>query len=514
MCAGSTRRIDAAQGGNANGSFTLMAESQREAVQLPIPGQAGVADNVAETAVSSGSIDVLVVDSDPAQARITAGLIAKRGTDRFRPHVFTAPDQAWSTARDSSDTIILADLETIGGPDAITTIAGLGGPVIATSTIGSLNMAVGAVKAGASDFLTKPFGARALLASLEAALATTTRPEPLPSPEQIHAGQQPDFAGFVGRSPAMLAIYEQICRIAPSRAPVFITGESGTGKELCAEAIHANGSRANAPMVAINCSAIPRDLMESEIFGHIRGAFTGATSDRAGAAELADGGTLFLDEIGEMDLGLQAKLLRFIQTGIVHRVGDGAAKKVDVRIVSATNRNPRTEVNAGRLREDLFYRLHVLPIHLPPLRERVEDILPLSGSFLARFGAEEGRRFRGFSPEAAALIQSCPWPGNVRQLQNMIRRIVVLHDGLDVTAAMLPEDAVDLDNSGKDQEIEYVEGNAGLPGITPFREQERAIIEQAVAAFDGNIARAAAALELSPSTIYRKRQAWTERRSA
>ena len=199
--------------------------------------------------------------------------------------------------------------------------------------------------------------------------------------------------------------------MAPSRAPVFITGESGTGKEVCAEAIHQRSGPAGRPFVAINCSAIPRDLMESEIFGHVRGAFTGAAENRAGAAELADGGTLFLDEVAEMDLALQAKLLRFVQTGTIRRVGGTELTRVNVRIICATNRDPFAEVEAGRFRADLFYRLHVLPIHLEPLRQRPEDVMPLALAFLARFAVEEGRTFRGFTAEAERRIMTCSVAG-------------------------------------------------------------------------------------------------------
>ncbi|MBN8999694.1 MAG: sigma-54-dependent Fis family transcriptional regulator, partial [Rhizobiales bacterium] len=284
----------------------------------------------------------------------------------------------------------------------------------------------------------------------------------------------------------------------------------GTGKELCAEALHARSGRDGRPFIAINCSAIPRDLMESEIFGHVRGAFTGASETRPGAAELADGGTLFLDEIGEMDLGLQAKLLRFLQSGTVQRVGEATVRRVDVRIVSATNRDPFAEIAAGRFREDLFYRLHVLPIHMPPLRERADDILLLADAFLARFAAEERRDFAGFSPEAAALLRTHSGPGNVRELQNAIRRTVVLNHGTEVSASMLPATL-------RGVAVAVAASDTALStngAIMPFWEQERSIIESAVGAFSGNIARAAAALEISPSTIYRKRQAWQERRTA
>jgi two-component system repressor protein LuxO len=344
---------------------------------------------------------------------------------------------------------------------------------------------------------------------LEAAVATwPARSEPKrPAASEQTASKTAarGVDGFVGESAAMQAIYDQIRRMAPSRAPVFITGESGVGKEVAAEAVHAYAGGEGRPFVAINCSAIPKELMESEIFGHVRGAFTGATDDRAGAAELADGGTLFLDEIAEMDLSLQAKLLRFAQSGSLRRVGGNKLKQVDVRFVCATNRDPFAEVEAGRFRADLFYRLHVLPVHLPPLRQRREDILPLARLFLDRFAAEEGRDFKGFEPPAEDMLAAYAWPGNIRQLQNVVRHTVVLHDGETVAAEMLP-DALAATATFATPEIPTLP--ARPERIVPFHEEERRIVENALAAFDGNVPRAAAALEISPATIYRKVKAW------
>ena len=285
-------------------------------------------------------------------------------------------------------------------------------------------------------------------------------------------------------------------------------------KELAAAAIHARSPRREAPFIAINCAAIPGELMESEIFGHVRGAFTGASESRPGAAELADKGTLFLDEIGEMDMALQSKLLRFVQTGTVQRIGDTRPRPVDVRILCATNRDPHAEIAAGRFREDLFYRLHVLPIRLPALRDRREDILPLAGSFLSRHAGEEGRAFTGIAPCAGEKLLTYDWPGNVRQLENAIRQAVVLNDGDALTAAMLP---AFLSGEGLSYRQDAVRQAAAMQQrrrggeIEPLWAQEKRIIEDALDAFDGNIAKAAAALEISPSTIYRKRQSWSGR---
>lgn len=458
-----------------------------------------------------GAVQIVIVDADPVQRRIAAGHARALTVGAAEPKAFASREEAISLLPAAARTVLLADLETLGGADALAAFAPHPVRVIATSARGSINTAVAAIKAGAVDYLPKPYGAAALIERLDAAIRQWDQAAPAPAPRPARDADAP-FEGFVGDAPAMRLVFEQIARIAPSRAPVFITGESGTGKELAAEALHARSGRAGKPFIAINCGAIPEDLMESEIFGHVRGAFTGATETRAGAAELADGGTLFLDEIGEMDLGLQAKLLRFLQSGTLQRVGDGAVRRVDVRIVSATNRDPFVEIAAGRFREDLFYRLHVLPIHMPPLRERGDDVLLLAEAFLKRYAAEEGRSFDSFAADAAECLARYSWPGNVRELQNAIRRTVVLNQGGDITAAMLPAVICGGARGGAVRSEADGRAPAARP-IIPFWEQERSIIESAVGAFAGNIARAAAALEISPSTIYRKRLAWQERRT-
>ncbi len=371
------------------------------------------------------------------------------------------------------------------------------------------------MRAGAADFVAKPIGAAALIERLESVVAEwnrsgASRGAAEGKPAANTAGQS-EFEGFIGSSGPMLTVYEQIRRIAPSRAPVFITGESGSGKEVCARAVHTLSGPEGRPFVAINCSAIPRDLIESEVFGHARGAFTGAIENKPGAAEQADGGTLFLDEIGEMDMGLQSKLLRFIQTGMVRRVGGVEEKPVNVRFICATNRDPYSEIRDGRFRQDLFYRLSVLPITLPPLRDRHEDILRIAEAALAHYSTEEGRAFEGFDAEVRKLLLAYSWPGNVRELQNVIRRIVVLYDAAEVTPAMLPREVTAAAAPGAKPTAAPTEQKAG--SLAPFWMQERDIIESALAVCGGNIAKAAAALEISPSTIYRKRQAWLEHRA-
>jgi DNA-binding NtrC family response regulator len=388
------------------------------------------------------------------------------------------------------------------------------GKVIVITANGSINRAVDAMRGGAFDFLVKPFDDRRLLAAVENASAAiaadrgATRPEPDPEAEGFH--------GFIGTAPEMREIYRLISEIGRSTATVFITGESGTGKEVAAEAIHRESARVTKPFIALNCGAIPRDLLESEVFGHLRGSFTGAIADKQGAAAAADGGTLFLDEICEMDLGLQTKLLRFLQTSTISPVGATSPRKVDARIICATNRDPIEEVRAGRFREDLFYRLHVVPIHLPPLRQRGEDIVRVAEAFLTRFARREGKSFRRLSDDVKQVLRNHRWPGNVRQLQNVIWNTVLLHDAETVESAMLPGG---LQDHGQVQpmpssSVGPVPSSSADPiqpllGMT-MAEIERHVIEATIAAQGGSVPQAARVLDLSPSTIYRKLEGWAK----
>jgi len=313
------------------------------------------------------------------------------------------------------------------------------------------------------------------------------------------------LSGMIGESAPMLRLFEKIRALSRSRAAVFITGESGTGKELCAEAIHKSSARAKGPFVPINCAAIPRELMESEIFGHLRGAFTGAVADRRGASQQAQGGTLFLDEICELDTALQTKLLRFLQSGLVRRVGSAAAEAVDVRILCATNRSPLEEVRKGTFREDLFYRLHVLPLHVPPLRDRERDVLAIARHFLRQFSREEGKAFSEFSAGAEAALVGYAWPGNVRELQNVIRQAVVLNEGRCVTREMLwPALAA---GPGLPSAHHLATAHPAFVGKELWRIEKDAI-ENTIEACGGSVPQAARMLGVSPSTLYRKRGAW------
>ncbi|TCP41305.1 sigma-54-dependent transcriptional regulator [Rhodovulum marinum] len=392
--------------------------------------------------------------------------------------------------------------------------------VIVVTANGSINRAVDAMRAGAYEFLLKPFNEQRFLHAIETALAERAAAVAQRAPS-APTGERP-VSDFVGTSPQMRAVYDRIASVARSMATVFITGESGTGKEICAQAVHAASARAAGPFVPLNCAAIPRDLLESEVFGHLKGAFTGALADKPGAAAVADGGTLFLDEICEMDGALQTKLLRFLQTSTIQPIGAAHPRKVNVRIVCATNRDPLEEVRRGRFREDLYYRLHVVPIHLPPLRERGEDVIEIAEAALKRLAAEEGRVFTGLSGEVADLFRRLPWPGNVRQLLNVLRHAVVLNDGPLVMLDMLP--------LALQQERGRL-GEAPSQGPTPdgpapapltaedlvgrtLAEIEQIVIEATIAREGGSLPRAARVLDVSPSTLYRKREAWARKDKA
>ncbi|MBK8007135.1 MAG: sigma-54-dependent Fis family transcriptional regulator [Rhizobiales bacterium] len=461
--------------------------------------------------VASTASRILVIDHDPAARRTLLAALASISplpleiteAERAEDGIAAARKASYSSAVVSFDRRALsANMEMIANLRE----AGIHGPIIATSSTGSVTSAVEAIRSGVNDFVVKPFQpkefARRMLARVREYESARIAVAEVPTHE---TGES--FEGFIGVSNAMKDVYAQIERVASSKAPVFVTGESGTGKEVCAEALHIRSRNRAGPFIALNCGAIPKELMESEIFGHVKGAFTSAHEDRAGAAELANGGTLFLDEICEMDFALQAKLLRFIQTGTFRRVGGAKEMKVNVRFVCATNRDPKEEVALGRFREDLYYRLHVLPMHLPSLRERGNDILLLARTFLARFAEEEDRHFHGFDADAEATLAAYNWPGNVRQLQNVIRRVVVLHDGELVTGAMLDLPVGATHEAARDTgPLPRMES----PSIDPYWMQEQRIIEEALKAFDGNAQKAAAALEIAPSTIYRKMQNWSQ----
>ncbi|EKH9211535.1 sigma-54 dependent transcriptional regulator [Vibrio parahaemolyticus] len=500
---------------------------------------------------------VLLVEDSTSLAILYKQYVKDEPYDIF--HVETGREAIQFIERSKPQLIILdLKLPDMSGEDVLDWINQNDIPtsVIIATAHGSVDLAVNLIQKGAEDFLEKPINADRLKTSVALHLKRAKLEDLVENIQSTF--DRHNYHGFIGSSLPMQAVYKTIDAVAPTSASVFIVGESGTGKEVCAEAVHRQSDRRDKPFIAINCGAIPRDLMESEIFGHVKGAFTGATTDRKGAATLAHGGTLFLDELCEMELEMQKKLLRFLQTGTYTPLGGTKEMKVDVRIICATNRDPLTEVEEGRFREDLYYRVHVVPIDMPPLRERGSDIVTLAKHFLTTYAKEDKKKFSNIDTEAQHEIKHYEWPGNVRQLQNIIRNIVVLNNDEKVTVAHLPAQLtqkktqartvtpVHVESSSpsnnlnghnapaiQTQPIEPVQPAQEVPAqqtqptvgvetpshslspyfnadgsIRPMWQVEREAIQNAIAYCDGNVLNAAVMLELSPSTVYRKKQAW------
>ncbi|BAU76575.1 sigma-54-dependent transcriptional regulator [Metapseudomonas furukawaii] len=349
--------------------------------------------------------------------------------------------------------LIISDLRLPGAPGTELIKLAQGTPVLIMTSYASLRSAVDSMKMGAVDYIAKPFDhdemlqavARILKERQEAKSSTGERPAASRGGDKAQAANADGEIGIIGSCPAMLELYSKIRKVSPTDSTVLIQGESGTGKELVARALHNLSRRAKAPLISVNCAAIPETLIESELFGHEKGAFTGATAGRAGLVEAADGGTLFLDEIGELPLEAQARLLRVLQEGEIRRVGSVQSQKVDVRLIAATHRDLKTLAKTGQFREDLYYRLHVISLKLPALRERGNDVLEIARAFLARQCAQMGRENLRFATDAEQAIRHYNWPGNVRELENAIERAVILCESPDISADLLGID-IELDD--------------------------------------------------------------------
>jgi DNA-binding NtrC family response regulator len=385
---------------------------------------------------------VLVVEDDPAQRRILEATIKRFGYDVRSVHGGEQALNILETPDRGQIAVVLLDL-VMPGTDGMAVLERLHAkpgvpPIIVQTSNGSIDAAIGAMRAGAVDFVVKPASPERLEVSLKSALKI----EALQG-EIAHIRKKAEgtltFADLVTRGDSLARAIQQGKKAAGSNIPVLIEGESGVGKELVARAIQGEGERRAKPFVTVNCGAIPENLVESILFGHEKGSFTGAVDKRTGKFQEADGGTLFLDEVGELPLDAQVKLLRALQEGEIEPVGAKRPVKVDIRLVSATNRDMIKLVKEGRFREDLFYRLNVFPIWVPPLRDRLGDVPDLAHHFLARFAAEEGKRVNGFSADAMRLLTAYPWPGNVRQLENAIFRAVVLADGTELGVDEFPQ---------------------------------------------------------------------------
>ncbi len=435
---------------------------------------------------------ILVVD-DEASARSGLGkLLEQEGYQ-----VVQAADgrEALEAIADEAPELIITDLKmpVMDGMELLAQLRerNVQTPAIVATAFGEVSSAVAAMRAGAEDYLTKPIDFDAMLLVVERTLARSElRAEAENLRRQLRARDKDGLEGLLGASPAMQRVYHMVKQVAPARATVLITGESGTGKGEVARALHALSPRASASFVSLQCAALAESLLESELFGHEKGAFTGADKRRIGRIEQANGGTLFLDEIGEIPLATQVKLLRVLQERSFERVGGNETIKVDVRVVAATNKDLAGEVREKRFREDLYYRLNVVHIDMPPLRQRGNDIVLLAEHFLRRFAQENNRRIDGFDDAARAKLVAHRWPGNVRELENAVERAVVFTEGEQVEAAALPFDAAPA----------TIEGGPRIPGAT-MAELEKHAILATLDAFNGSTSKAAEMLDISARTI-------------
>jgi two-component system response regulator AtoC len=442
---------------------------------------------------------VLVVDDEENIRLVLRTLLKKHG---YEVEVADGGETALAALDSFDPDVILTDVRMprMGGLDLLGALKAKQHPatVIVMSAYGNVDLAIEAMKAGAYDYVGKPFKPDEIVLALrKAEEREALRRENRALREQIQKDSQ--FESILAKSREMLEIFRTISKIADFKTTVLITGESGTGKELVARAIHTRSSRKGAPFVAVNCGAIPENLLESELFGHKKGAFTDATADRRGLFEEASGGTLFLDEIGELPINLQVKILRALQEETIRRLGDTKDVKVDVRIITATHRDLTADVKGGRFREDLFYRINVLSIHVPPLRSRREDVNLLIDHFIARNNARLGTSIRGLSTEVRKLLLEYAWPGNVRELENTVERAMVLAESDILQAGDLPErirEALD------PVQVQLASGELSVKKTTAAIEE--ILIRRALQKTKGNRTRAADLLEISHRALLYK----------
>ncbi len=445
---------------------------------------------------------VLVVDDEVNLRKVLAAMLRKEG---YEVAVAADGEQALADLEKNGADVVVTDLvmPKVGGMEILKSINASQPdvPVIIITAHGTVDSAVEAIKLGAFDYITKPFEQ----AEIQAVVAKAAR---------THAANQQNVkadgrtrASIIGESPQMQDIFKIIDKVADTPSTVLITGESGTGKELIATALHDGSSRRDKPLIKINCAAIPKDLMESELFGYERGAFTGAVTSKPGRFELADGGTLFLDEIAEIPVEMQVKLLRALQESEFERVGGIKTTRVDVRLVAATNRDLHKEVDSGSFRKDLYYRLNVVPIVLPPLRERKGDIPRLVEHFVEKYNKRLNKKIEGVSDDALSVLQAWPWPGNIRELENLMERVIVFADGPEITSKDLPEPV----RGGTPQSAPATDG-AATPSVGALKDivrQETAKVEKdlivkALEETQGNVTRAAKLLQISRKSLQTK----------
>ncbi len=447
---------------------------------------------------------VLIIDDEPSMLEMLRAELERRN---YQVVTQTSPEAALRDLSDQDFGVVLSDLSMRGmsGVDLCREVVVLreDTPVIVMTAFASIESAIASIRAGAYDFVTKPFDPDDLVMTIERALRHRELREEVKRLRRAVSELQP-FDEMIGESAAMKKMCQVVARVAESDATVLVTGESGTGKELVARALHTRSTRSNGPFVAINCAAMPESLLESELFGHVKGAFTDARAARPGLFAKATGGTLFLDEIAEMPMGMQAKLLRAVQERVARPVGGDSEVPFDARIVAATNRDLEQEVEQKRFREDLFYRINVVHVQVPPLRMRENDVLLLAQSFLQRAQSSGQTRVVGIKSAAAERLAGYPWPGNVRELQNCIERAVALAQFDHIGVDDLPERI----GQYKPSRISLAIEGADPSTFLPMEEVERRYIGQVLDALGGNKASAARVLGMDRRTLYRKLERW------
>jgi two-component system nitrogen regulation response regulator NtrX len=444
---------------------------------------------------------ILVVDDEPGVRSSLTGVLRDEG---YSVESVPSGEACLERVTGGAVDLILLDVW-LPGMDGLATLARLrerqvDAQIVLISGHGNIESAVKAIKMGAFDFVEKPLSLDKTLLVVRNAL----RQQRLEAENRALRARVDRTQTMVGDSQAMTELRDQVATAAPTNGRVLIYGENGTGKELVARTVHALSRRRAANFVEVNCAAIPEELIESELFGHVRGAFTGAVADRRGKFEVADGGTIFLDEIGDMSLKTQAKVLRVLQEQTMEPVGGTNRIKVDARVLAATNKDLQTGIRNGQFREDLYFRLNVIPISVPPLRERTEDIPLLAEHFMAEFAREYGRRIKGFEPAAMAILQHCPWPGNVRELRNVIERLMIMAPGESISAD-------DLGFLEVPAASRFVAAPAPSERLTLHEARdrfERDLILRTLAEQQGNMSRTADVLGVERSNLYRKMRAF------
>ncbi|HWE29491.1 MAG TPA: sigma-54 dependent transcriptional regulator, partial [Polyangia bacterium] len=442
---------------------------------------------------------ILIVEDDKVARELLDEILRREG---HTVEALPSGDEAIARAGKRDYALVISDVrlgDSASGFDVLAAFAERAKetPVILITAFGDVTGAMAAIQKGAYDYVSKPFNVGELTLTVSRALERTRLIEENRAARAREGDKPPHIESIVGASPAMLDVYKMVARVAPTMSTVLVVGESGTGKELVARAIHTHSPRAQGPFVAVNCTALTESLLESELFGHAKGAFTGAVASKRGIFEEAQGGTVFLDEIGDVGGKMQAQLLRVLQEGEMRRVGGTEAIKIDVRVVAATNRELEEEVKQGRFREDLYFRINVVTIRLPPLRERPSDIALLVEHFLAKYAARERRNDAGMAPQAMALLQRYAWPGNVRELENVIERALALSkDGVILPSDLPPEVT--------QAAAAVASAPAGLADDRPpLAELERRYIELILKETGGNKKRAAEILGIDRRTLYR-----------